>query len=944
MRSNGLYDFLVVKETKDKNSRKVFTPNFQINSHTEDLMIRSKKFYAIFNWETNLWETDINVAMELIDKQVHAYVSEKIGQAIMEDPDYAPIIKRITDTDNGLSRKFRNFCEVDMEDRYECLNQKVKFSNSEVKKKDYVSYKLPYPLQPGPTTYFMKIMDKLYLPEEQKKICWMIGAMLAGDQGKIQKFFVFFGEPGSGKSTIIDKVIVDTILGGTKSPYTSKFTAELLVNKDSFGTDFLASDPIFAFDDDADLSRVDSRTTLNLIVSHEKVRVNGKFARVFWTYPKCFLVCGTNDPVQVSQRSGFIRRLIDIRPTGELLSPDEYDEAINQLQFERSGIASYCLDLYKKLGKNYYNHYIPEDMLSRVDPFHNFVKDSYTELSKGTTLANAYSLYEIYCQKSNLKTIMVRYKFRDTLKLYFTDYGDYTDSSGKTISCYFSGFKDEKIGLKPLPPVTSSAESNGWLKFNSTKSIFDELYFNRPAQYAKDDGTPKIAWADVKTQLDALDTSKLHYVRTPEELIVIDFDIKDSSGNKSYEKNLEAANKFPPTYAELSKSGSGIHLHYIWTGGDPDELSRVYGDNIEVKVFKGNAALRRQLTRCNDLPIAELSSGLPKKEVKKMVDWEGFKNEKALRAQIVKAVNKEYIEEGKIPSTKSSIDFIDHILDEAYMSGVSYDISDLQESVLGLALSSTNKADYCMNLVSYMHFKSKDQEEKEANRVTEEYEKAPIIFFDIESYPEDPLDPVNHPALLVVCWKFQGKDQKVTKMINPSPEAVKELFNYRMIGFNCISYDNHILYARSMGYSIQECNRLSQRIINEKDQSAKFMNAYNLSYTDVYDFASTKQGLKKWEIELGIHHQEMGLPWDQYAPKDRWDDIANYCANDVIATEAVFDHCQEDWKARLILADLAGMTPNDRTNKLTLRIVFGDDKEPNLIYTNLATGEQTELR
>ena len=71
-------------------------------------------------------------------------------------------------------------------------------------------------------------------------------------------------------------------------------------------------------------------------------------------------------------------------------------------------------------------------------------------------------------------------------------------------------------------------------------------------------------------------------VKVPVNHIVIDFDIPDENGRKSFEKNLEAANKWPKTYAELSKSGAGIHLHYIYTG-DVSKLSRVYDDHIEVK-------------------------------------------------------------------------------------------------------------------------------------------------------------------------------------------------------------------------------------------------------------------------------------------------------------------------------------------------------------------------
>ena len=49
------------------------------------------------------------------------------------------------------------------------------------------------------------------------------------------------------------------------------------------------------------------------------------------------------------------------------------------------------------------------------------------------------------------------------------------------------------------------------------------------------------------------------------------------------EKNIEAASKWPPTYAEFSKGGAGIHLHYIYNG-DINKLSRIYADNIEIKL------------------------------------------------------------------------------------------------------------------------------------------------------------------------------------------------------------------------------------------------------------------------------------------------------------------------------------------------------------------------
>jgi hypothetical protein len=97
--------------------------------------------------------------------------------------------------------------------------------------------------------------------------------------------------------------------------------------------------------------------------------------------------------------------------------------------------------------------------------------------------------------------------------------------------------------------------------------------------------------------------------------------------------------------------------------------------------------------------------------------------------------------------------------------------------------------------------------------------------------------------------------------------------------------------------------------------------------------------LKKWEIKLGIHHHELGLPWDQPVSEDLWDTVAGYCVDDVIATEAVFKHLSGDFTARKILADLADSTVNDTTNSLTTKIIFGNAKHPQkeFVYTDLST-------
>jgi hypothetical protein len=103
-------------------------------------------------------------------------------------------------------------------------------------------------------------------------------------------------------------------------------------------------------------------------------------------------------------------------------------------------------------------------------------------------------------------------------------------------------------------------------------------------------------------------------------------------------------------------------------------------------------------------------------------------------------------------------------------------------------------------------------------------------------------------------------------MINPKPVAIEELCKTRLIGFNNRRYDNHILYARVMGYSEYDLFRLSQSMVSG-EKNSMFGDAYGLSYADVWDFSNVKQSLKRFQIELGLDHRELGLPWDQPVPE-----------------------------------------------------------------------------
>ena len=903
-----MLDFLMISRRSTKKGVEIY-PKFIIKNST-DLMIRGGDFYAIWIDEKGLWSTDEQDAIRLIDKELENYYKEHAQYL-----DGTVSVKYMWDAESGTIDSWHKYCQKQMRDSYHTLDESLIFSNTKTTKEDYASKRLNYPLEPGDYSSWDKLISTLYVPEERHKIEWSIGAIVTGEAKYIQKFMVFYGSAGTGKSTILN--IIQQLFEG----YYSVFDARALgSSSNSFALEAFKSNPLVAIQHDGDLSRIEDNTRLNSLVSHELMTVNEKFKAAYSNRFNCFLYMGTNKPVKITDaKSGLIRRLIDVSPSGNKLNRHEYKQLMDRIKFELGAIATHCADVYNE-NPGAYDDYIPISMMGASNDFYNFVLDSYPVFrdDDGVTLKCAWEMYKTYCDDAKVPYPFSRRIFREELRNYFHDYQErYTLADGTRVRSYYVGFRTDKFEDEEEEPKIEIVEKKDILEFTSDVSIFDKECADCPAQYATDQGTPKNKWDKVKTTLKDINTKELHYVKVPENHIVIDFDIPDENGDKSLERNLEAAAKWPPTYGEYSKSGKGVHLHYIYSG-DPKKLSSIYSDHIEVKVYTGKSSLRRKLSKCNNLPIATISSGLPLKGEDKVVNFDVIKTEKGIRTLIKRNLRKEIH-----PGTKPSIDFIHKILDDAYKSDLVYDVSDMKPAVLSFAASSTHQSEYCIKLVKKMQFKSKEVDNPDI-KVSEDK----IIFYDIEVFPN----------LFLVNWKFEGEDQKVVRMINPKPAQIEELLKFRLVGFNCRRYDNHIMYARMMGYTNEQLYKLSQRIITQGQ--GFFGEAYNLSYTDVYDFAAKKQSLKKWEIELGIHHQELGLPWDQPVPEERWVEVAEYCDNDVIATEAVFNALQGDFTARKILAELAGMTVNDTTNTLTTRIIFGKEKHPNLVYTDLATGEQ----
>ena len=625
-----MLDFMMISTKSPKKGLIEIYPKF-VARKSQDLMIRGGDFYAVWREDKGLWSTDEDDVIQMVDKELREY-SEKMKK----ETDSSIHVKYMWDCSSGVIDSWHKYCQRQMRDSFHMLDEKLIFSNDITTKKDYASKRLDYPLEPGDISAYEKLISTLYSPEERHKIEWVIGSIVTGDSKKIQKFMVMYGAAGTGKSTIIN--IMQKLFDG----YYSVFDAKALgSSSNQFALEAFKSNPLVAIQHDGDLSRIEDNTRLNSVVSHELMTVNEKFKASYSSQFKCFLIMGTNKPVKITDaKSGLMRRLIDVSPTGNKIDFKEYNRLVKKVDFELGAIACHCRDVYLE-DPEYYDDYVPLSMLGASNDFYNFMEEYYPVFKNedGTTLKASWEMYKTYCDEAKVAYALPQRAFKEELKNYFRDYKDRRYTSDGRTRCSYSGFRlekfDDTIILANADPVKPKI-----VQFNYTESIFDKECSDCYAQYASDRETPKKKWSDVTSKLSELDTTQIHYVKVPENHIVIDFDIPDKDGNKSLERNIEEASKWPDTYGELSKSGNGIHLHYIYTG-DPSKLSRVYDDHIEIKVFTGNSSLRRRLSKCNNIPIATISSALPMKGEKNVVNFDAIKSEKALRTLIKRNLNKE---------------------------------------------------------------------------------------------------------------------------------------------------------------------------------------------------------------------------------------------------------------------------------------------------------------
>ena len=357
-----MLDFFTVATRSKKPGYIEIYPKFQVKP-TEDLMIRGGDFYAVWVEDRGLWSTNEYDVVQLVDRELTRYAEEHKNEL-----DGNVKISYMWDAESGMIDSWHKFCQKQMRDSYHVLDEKLLFANDGTNKKDYSSKRLSYALEPGECPAYERIISTLYSEEERHKLEWAIGSIVTGESRNLQKFIVLYGGPGTGKSTILN--IIQDLFDG----YTAVFDAKALGSANAqFALEPFKKNPLVAIQHDGDLSKIEDNTRLNSVVSHELMSVNEKHKSQYENRFICFLFMGTNKPVKITDgKSGILRRLIDVSPSGNKIPPRDYKKLMKQVKFELGHIAYHCKGVFLS-DPGRYDDYVPTTMMGASNDFYNYV-------------------------------------------------------------------------------------------------------------------------------------------------------------------------------------------------------------------------------------------------------------------------------------------------------------------------------------------------------------------------------------------------------------------------------------------------------------------------------------------------------------------------------------------------------------------------------------------
>ena len=280
-----MYDFLNVSHRKTKRNVVEVFPTFRIMSHSNDLMIRGRDFYAVWDEDQKMWSTDEQTIIDAVDAAVEAE-AEKLQKTYDGTEEDVRIVPRyMWDSDSGMIDKWHKYVQKQCRDNFHQLDEKIIFANTRTTKRDYASRRLDYAIEAGDISAWDELIGTLYSPPERDKLEWAIGAIVSGDSKRIQKCIYLYGGPKTGKSTVLE--IIAAMFDG----YTCTFDAKQLgSNNAAFSLEPFKDNPLVGLQTDSNLSNIEDNARLNTLISHESLMVNAKYERQYTVKFNVFLL------------------------------------------------------------------------------------------------------------------------------------------------------------------------------------------------------------------------------------------------------------------------------------------------------------------------------------------------------------------------------------------------------------------------------------------------------------------------------------------------------------------------------------------------------------------------------------------------------------------------------------------------------------------------------
>ncbi|MDY0291951.1 MAG: hypothetical protein RBR02_06415 [Desulfuromonadaceae bacterium] len=196
------------------------------------------------------------------------------------------------------------------------------------------------------------------------------------------------------------------------------------------------------------------------------------------------------------------------------------------------------------------------------------------------------------------------------------------------------------------------------------------------------------------------------------------------------------------------------------------------------------------------------------------------------------------------------------------------------------------------------------------------------VIFDFEVYPN------------WWCVSYTEPDDfnTIVTVTSDNEQAVKILDELRygnlLIGFNIKYYDLKIYNAVIRGLSPQTIYKLSKNIISK--ETPHFLNNYEYwNKFNFYDLIDDwlKGSLKQFEANFGLSIEECPVPFDkEFLTQEEKELIIGYCNHDIYGTTELFKYRQNDYDAKVALAEVNNIPVNEalkRNNGSLLAEILG---------------------